>query len=187
MNNQTLNLTTFKIWPRHRADELFNPISTIIYHQETQKRDLHKDSHCLERENRNPYRTFLAMGKGMWNHQPNILRCRLCYKDHKIAKCNQFVTLSIDVRLRLVKVIKLCFICLSNSHMINSFKSKVSCRVDNCKKKHHTQLHPINEGNNNNSSSNNTTQNYQINQQTTIGLNDQTPQLPQQSEAAVNT
>ena len=138
MNNQTLNLTTFKIWPRHRADELFNPISTIIYHQEKQKRDLHKDSHCLERENRNPYRTFLAMGEGMWNHQPNILRCRLCYKDHKIAKCNQFVTISIDERLRLVKVIKLCFICLSNSHMINSCKSKVSCRVDNCKKRHHT-------------------------------------------------
>ena len=60
-------------------------------------------------------------------------------------------------------------------------------RVDNCKKRHHTLLHPINEGNNNNSSSNDTTQNYQTNQHTTIGLNDQAPELSQQSKAAVNT
>ena len=71
--------------------------------------------------------------------------------------------------------------------MKNSFKSKVFCRVDNCKKRHHTLLHPISKGNNNNSSSNDTTQNYQTNQHTAIGLNDQTPELPQQSEVEVNT
>ena len=57
--------------------------------------------------------------------------------------------------------------------------------MDNCKKRHRT-LRPINEVNNNKSSSNDITQNYQTNQHTTIGLNDQTPELPQQSEAAVN-
>ena len=123
----------------------------------------------------------------MSNHQPNILRSWLCSKDQKIAECNQFVTLLVDERLRLVKVKKLYFNCLSNSHMISSCKSKVFFRVDNCKKRHHTLLHPINEGNNNNSSSNDTTQNYQTNQHTTIGLNDQAPELSQQSKAAVNT
>ena len=59
--------------------------------------------------------------------------------------------------------------------------------VDNCKKRHHTLLHPINEGNNNNSSSSDTGQNYQTNYHTTIGLNNQTPALSQQSEASVNT
>ena len=48
-------------------------------------------------------------------------------------------------------------------------------------------LNPVNEGNNSNSSSNDATQNYQTNQHTTIGLNDQICELPQQSEAAVNT
>ena len=47
--------------------------------------------------------------------------------------------------------------------------------------------HSVNEGNNSNSSSNGTTQNYQTNQHTTIGLNNQISKLPQQSEAAANT
>ena len=52
--------------------------------------------------------------------------------------------------------------------MISSCKSKDFCRVNNCKKRHHTLLHPIN-------------------QHTTIGLNDQTPESSQQSEELVNT
>ena len=71
--------------------------------------------------------------------------------------------------------------------MINNCKSKVFCRVDNCKKRHHVLLNPVNEGNNSNSSSNETTQNYQTNQHTTIRLNDRIYESPQQVEAAVNT
>ena len=71
--------------------------------------------------------------------------------------------------------------------MINNCKSKVFCKVDNCKQRHHALLNPVNEDNNNNSSSNDTTQNYQTNQHTTIRLNDQTYESPQQVEAAVNT
>ena len=187
LNNQSLNLTTFEIWLGNKVAELFNPISAIIDHQEKQRKDFHKDAHRLERDIRNPHRTFLALAEGTSNYHSNILRCWLCSKDHKIAECNQFVTLSVDERLRLVKINKLCFNCLSNSHMINNCKSKVFCRVDNCKKRHHTLLHPANECDNSNSSSNDTTQNYQTNQHATIGLNDQTSESPQQSEAAVNT
>ena len=187
LNNQSLNLTKFEIWLGNKVAQLFNLISAIIDHQEKQKRDFHKDSHHLERDNRNHYRMFLALGEGTSNYQPNILRCWLCSKDHKIAECNQFVTLSVDERLRLVKINKLCFNYLSNSHMISNCKSKVFCRVDNCKKRHHTLLHSVNECNNSNSSSNDATQNYQTNQHTTIGLNDQLSESPQQSEAAVNT
>ena len=152
-----------------------------------QKRNFHKDLHHLERDNSNPYHKFLALGEGTSNYQLNILQCWLCSKDHKIAECNQFVTLSVDERPRLVEVKKLCFNCLSNSHMINNCKFKAFCRVDNCKKRHHTLLHPANEGNNSNSSSNDTTQYYQTNQHTTTGLNDQTSESLQQSEAAVST
>ena len=120
-----------------------------------QKRNFHKDLHHLERDNSNPYHTFLAFGKGTSNYQLNILRCWLCFKDHKIAECNQFVTLSVDECLRLMKVcFKLCFNCLSNSHRINNCNSKVFCRVDNCQRRHHMLLHPVNKGNNSNSSSN---------------------------------
>ena len=97
------------------------------------------------------------------------------------------MALPVDECLRLVKVNKLCFNCLSNYHLINNCKSKVFCREDNCKKRHHTLLYPVNEGNNRNSSCNDTVQNYQTNQHTIIGLNDQTSESPQQSEAAVNT
>ena len=71
--------------------------------------------------------------------------------------------------------------------MIHNCKSDVFYKVDNRKKKHHTLLRPVNEGNNSNSSSNDETQNYQTNQHTTIGLNDQISKSLQQCEAAVNT
>ena len=75
LNNQSLNLTTFENWLANKVAELFNPISTIIDHQEKQKRDFRKDSHRAEKDNRNPYRMFLALGEGTPNYQPNILRC----------------------------------------------------------------------------------------------------------------
>ena len=132
LNNQSLNLTKFEIWPGNKVTERFNPISAIIKHQKKQKQDFHKDSHHLEKDNRNPYPTFLALGDGTSNYQPNILLCWLCFKGHKIAECNQFVTISVDERLRLV----------------NNCKSKVFCKVDYCKKSHHALLHTVNKGNN---------------------------------------
>ena len=185
LNNQSLNLTKFKIWLGNKVAELFNFISAITSHQEKQKRDFHKDSQKKIIEI--PTALFLHWGEGTSNYQPNILRCWLCSKDHKIAECNHFVTLSVDERLRLVKINKLWFNSLSNSHIRNNCKSKVFCKVDNCKKRHHTLLHPVNEGNNSNSSSNDATQNYQTNQHTTIGLNDEIPDSLQQCETAVNT
>ena len=122
------------------------------------------DLHRLERDNRNHDRKFLALGEGTSNYHPNILRSWLCSKDHKITECNQFVTHSVDERMRLVKVKKLCFNYISNSHTINNRKSKVLCREDDCKRQHHVLLHPVNEGNDSNSSSNETTQNYQTSQ-----------------------
>ena len=56
----------------------------------------------------------------------------------------------------------------------------------NCKKRHHALLHPVKKGIPNNSS-NYATQNYQTNQHTAIGLNDETPELPQQGETTINT
>ena len=96
-------LRTFEIC---LGDELFNYMPGINDHQEKQRNNLHKDSYCPERDNRNPYCTFLHWGSTV-NFQPNILRCWLCSKDHMIVECNQFVTLSADERLRLLKFNKL--------------------------------------------------------------------------------
>ena len=63
LNNQSLNLTTFEIWLGNKVAELFNPISTIIDHQEKQKRDFHKDSHCAEKDNEILIACFLHWGK----------------------------------------------------------------------------------------------------------------------------
>ena len=41
LNKQTLNLTTFKKWLGNKVDELFNPISTIIDHQEKHRKHFH--------------------------------------------------------------------------------------------------------------------------------------------------
>ena len=89
---------------------------------------------------------------------------------------------SLDERLRSMRVNKSCFSFLSTSRMINYCMYKAFCREDNCKKRHYALFHPVNDGNHNNSSSNDTTQNYE-----TIGLNDKTLKLPQQSEATANT
>ena len=65
LNNQSLNLTKFEIWKLgNKVAQLFNPISAIINHQEKQKWDFHKDSYHLEKDSRNPYRTFPALGEG---------------------------------------------------------------------------------------------------------------------------
>ena len=74
-NNQYLLLIIFKIWLGNKVDELFNPISEIIDHQEKQREDFRKYSHCLERDDVNSYRMFLALGGDTSNYQPNILRC----------------------------------------------------------------------------------------------------------------
>ena len=118
LNNQSLNLTKFEIWLGNEVAELFNPISAIINHQEKQKWDFHKNSHHLVKNNKSlPH--VSSIGEGTPNDQPNILPSWLCSKDHKIAECNKFVTLSPGKCLRLVKINKLCFNYLSNSHMIN--------------------------------------------------------------------
>ena len=47
------------------------------------------------------------------------------------------------IKLKLLKI-KSCINSLSNTHLISKCKSKVSCKIDGCKKRHHTVLHPPN-------------------------------------------
>ena len=107
--------------------------------------------------------------------QPHVSctsQCWLCSKDDKLAECNQFETLSVDERLRLVKVNKLCFNCLSNSHIINSYSC---CYIQlTIITTLLLMMQPSNHRNH---------QNHRTNQHTAIVLNHQTSALPQQSKA----
>ena len=46
-------------------------------------------------------------------------------------------------KIKTIKDKKLCFYYLSNTHL-NKCKSKISCKIDGCKKRHHTILHHTN-------------------------------------------
>ena len=67
--------------------------------------------------------------------------CWLCTGNHKISNCQKLKNESIENRRSLKKKKKLCFNCLSNTHMINTCKCKRHCQVDNCQKRYHTLLH----------------------------------------------
>ena len=51
--------------------------------------------------------------------------------------------LSYSDKIKTIKDKKLCISCLSNTHLLNKCKSKISCKIYGCKN-YHTILHPPN-------------------------------------------
>ena len=79
------------------------------------------------------------------------LKCWLCKNNHRLMDCPSFKDRSISERRQFVKDDKLCFNCLSKTHIVKDCKSSFICREKNCDKKHHTLLHePPNANVNNN-------------------------------------
>ena len=78
---------------------------------------------------------------GKTNQENYKIICWLCTGNHKIFNCEKLKNESTENRRNLVKQKKLCFNCHSNTHMVNTCKSKRHCQVDNCQKRHHTLLH----------------------------------------------
>ena len=127
-------------WLDERLSEANNPIALIINAEEKQKKELekpsskHKDSnriHLLREDNKNDK-----------IDQENFkIICWLCTGNHKICNSEKLKNEYTENCHSLVKQKKLCFNCLSNTHMINTCKSKRHCQVDNCQKRHHTLLH----------------------------------------------
>lgn len=67
-------------------------------------------------------------------------RCFLCSGNHSIVHCRVFLDMSVDKRIEVVQLHKLCFVCLNKGHWIRTCRAK-RCGVDNCKRNHHTLLH----------------------------------------------
>ena len=51
--------------------------------------------------------------------------------------------MSVQERDETVKRKGLCFNCLSNTHQISNCKSKVTCKIKGCGKRHNTILHNV--------------------------------------------
>ncbi|CAI6364994.1 unnamed protein product [Macrosiphum euphorbiae] len=67
--------------------------------------------------------------------------CLYCDKpDHRIYQCPKLTGMTVDKRRDAVLARKLCFACLSSSHMVNTCPSAKSCFSCNSKR-HHTLLH----------------------------------------------
>lgn len=67
--------------------------------------------------------------------------CLSCDKvDHTIYHCPKFGELAVEKRREFVMSRKLCFACMSPSHMVNACASKGECRSCNSKR-HHSMLH----------------------------------------------
>ncbi|XP_022225211.1 uncharacterized protein LOC111075970 [Drosophila obscura] len=69
----------------------------------------------------------------------DCFRCRVCRGVHALRKCQRFLTLSAEKRLRAVIINKYCHNCLAHQHSGSSCRSGDTCRV--CGKNHHTLLH----------------------------------------------
>ncbi|XP_062124352.1 uncharacterized protein LOC133837564 [Drosophila sulfurigaster albostrigata] len=69
----------------------------------------------------------------------NSFRCRVCRGIHPLRKCQRFLRLAAEKRLRAVLINKYCSNCLAHQHSGQSCRSAGSCRV--CHGDHHTLLH----------------------------------------------
>nr|XP_044248782.1 uncharacterized protein LOC123002531 [Drosophila takahashii] len=66
-------------------------------------------------------------------------KCLSCQQNHPLFRCDQFLSLDVATRREFLRNRKLCFNCLSASHMVGNCTSKHTCRV--CRRKHHTLVH----------------------------------------------
>ena len=75
--------------------------------------------------------------------------CLLCDKSHKLWNCFKFKSMKVPQRIKLVKDKRLCYLCLGSGHFTRSCSRVISCKVENCGRKHSTWLHGIHESSEN--------------------------------------
>ena len=125
--------------------KMYNQIAAIIETRKNTKQN-HSDKNKDNKYNRQQHSIFKISGNNSnTNKQKLNLKCWFCNNnDHKVSLCPEIKDLSYPDKIKTIKDKKLCFNCLSNTHLINKSKSKISCKIDGCKKRHHTILHPPN-------------------------------------------
>lgn len=139
IDENKVDLIKFSNWLDQKLCEVHNPIASIINAEEKLKRNNDKSQKAREGSRLNGLHNNNKDDK---KDQENFtLICWLCSGSHKVSDCEKLKNESIENRRNLVKQKKLCFNCLSNTHMITKCKSKKHCQIKNCQRRHHTLLH----------------------------------------------
>ncbi|KAI5753224.1 hypothetical protein M8J77_024779 [Diaphorina citri] len=70
----------------------------------------------------------------------SVFKCSVCNGGHRIASCPKFLTFDATKRIKQIKELKLCFACLSSTHILPDCKSTYQCK--HCRStSHHSLLH----------------------------------------------
>ena len=74
--------------------------------------------------------------------------CPQCRKkDHLyLSKCPDFIKMNVQQRHAAVRRIRICYNCLSTSHMVRDCTSNFACKICGKQKHHHTLLHTDDKG-----------------------------------------
>ncbi|XP_077974458.1 uncharacterized protein LOC144430402 [Styela clava] len=71
-----------------------------------------------------------------------VRKCVKCNKDHFLNQCVKFRELSYEDKIEFVRNRNLCFSCLEPGHWSKDCKQTKPCKVEGCKRRHTTVLHP---------------------------------------------
>ncbi|XP_057366947.1 uncharacterized protein LOC130687793 [Daphnia carinata] len=72
--------------------------------------------------------------------------CFRCEKEHRLAECEDFKTLSVGDRVGLCAKHRLCFSCLGSKHSARDCNYRKACKFEGCKYTHHPLLHDFSSG-----------------------------------------
>ena len=68
-------------------------------------------------------------------------KCVFCKDDHKVKDCLKFTNLSLSDRILFTRQNRMCDNCFKVDHISSFCRSKASCTIKDCTRKHHTLLH----------------------------------------------
>ena len=65
-------------------------------------------------------------------------KCIYCKDDHKVEDCLKFANLSLSDRISFTRQNRMCDNCFKVGHISSFCRSKASCTIKDCIRKHHT-------------------------------------------------
>ena len=103
-------------------------------------------------------------GSGSGHLNAKFLACPACNKNHVLMKCQNFERKTFDEHVQIMRKAQLCHNCFQYGHIARGCLAKGACRVDGCKRRHHTLPHPpyLQRSNVNQTNEENVTQSTQI-------------------------
>ena len=146
-----MNLEIFENWLGERIYDRNNPFALIAETKIKKKQQANKDHQktTKKKHQRLPkghYRRFATTAdieEDRNAESKKNIRRGLCYGSHKVSDCQTLKNISVPESRETVKRKGMCFNFLSNTHQISNCKSKITCKVKGCAKRHYTILHNV--------------------------------------------